>query len=215
MSAFDHYGRIEQEFKATLPPPERALRRMVEDLLTEGRTAPARRALAWLSEGYGAQSNQAELEAMIAHAESLPPLKETVDSLKAAPWPTPAQIAEYVGDWRGHDWLNPAAKNPVGLRIRIVDGKVIAHSLHWPAPGVEQEQPIEYMKVTREGLEYGVMNGMRPMGMIVNAGRRTGSKLAGTSGFRGIVLPLPGGRMPPTIHFELEKRGDALDDGRK
>lgn len=205
-AAFDHYARIEAEFKTQLPPPERALRRMVEDLLTEGRTAPARRALTWLSEGYGAQRNQAELEAMIAHAETLPPLKETVESLKASPWPSPAEIAPYVGEWNGYNWMNPEARNNGGLRIRVVDGKVLAESFFSPEPGVEQAQAIEYLRITQDGLEFGHMNGMRPMGMIVYSGKRTGNVLSGTMGFRGIVLPLPGGHMPPPIHFELTKR---------
>jgi predicted alpha/beta superfamily hydrolase len=206
MSAFEHYSRIEHEFKTQLPPPERALRRMVEDLLTEGRTAPARRALDWLSQGYGRQPNLAELQAMVTHAESLPPLKETVESLKTAPWPTAQQIADFVGDWRGHHWMNPAAKNATGLRIRVVDGKVIARSLDWPEPGVELERAVEYLNVTPDRLEFGYMNGMRPMGMIINTGKRNGNTLTGLSNFRGIRMPLPDGHMPPPIHFELTKQ---------
>jgi hypothetical protein len=133
-------------------------------------------------------------------------LQETVESLKAAPWPTPEQIAPYVGEWNGFNWINPDGKNNGGLRIRVVGGKVTAQSFFSPEPGVEMTQPIEYLKVTKDGLEFGHMNGMRPMGMIVSTGKRTGNVLQGTSGFRGIRLPLPGGRTPPTIYFEMTKQ---------
>ena len=204
--AFDHYARIEKQFNAKLPPPQRALQRMVEDLLTEGRVDAAKRALAWLSEGYGNVSNMEQLQQMIAHAESLPPLQETVQSLKTAPWPTPQQIAAYIGEWKGEHWMNPAAKTPEHLSIRVVNGQVIAELSHEPEPGVVLKRTIEYLKVTSDGLEFGNMNGMRPMGMIVNSGKRTGNVLEGTSGFRGIRLPLPDGHMPPPIYFRLEKQ---------
>jgi predicted alpha/beta superfamily hydrolase len=206
LAAFDHYARIEQAFKTELPPPQRALQRMVEDLLTEARVEPARRALAWLTRGYGASEKKAELERMIAHAATLPPLEETVDSLKAAPWPTPQQIAPYIGEWKGEHWMNPEARTPELLRIAVVDGKVVAENAFWPEPGVEIKRNVEYLKVTAHGLEFGNMNGMRPMGMIVNEGKRNGNVLEGTSGFRGIRLPLPDGFMPPPIYFRLVKQ---------
>ena len=81
--AFEHYAKIERELRTQLPPPQRALERMVEDLLTEGRVEAAKRALAWLTTGYGGESQTEELQRMIAHAESLPPLTETVATLKA------------------------------------------------------------------------------------------------------------------------------------
>ena len=102
--------------------------------------------------------------------------------------------------------MNRADLTPHTLRIRVVNGKVEVTNTTRPAPDVEMDHKVEYLKVTADGLEYGNMNGMRPMGMIVNAGKRSGNVLEGTSGFRGIVLPLPGGMMPPTIYFRLEKR---------
>jgi hypothetical protein len=92
------------------------------------------------------------------------------------------------------------------LRIAIVDGKVVAETAFWPEPGVEIKRKVEYLKVTPDGLEFGNMNGMRPMGMIVNEGKRSGDVLEGTSGFRGIRLQLPGGFTPPPIYFRLVKQ---------
>ena len=65
------------------------------------------------------------------------------------------------------------------------------------------------MKVVPGGLEFGQMNGMRPMGMIVYHGRVDGEVLEGEQRFRGIVLPLPDGHMPPDFHFRLvRQRGE-------
>ena len=203
-SAFAHYERIGADLRAALPPPAPVLRRLIEDLLTEGRADAARRALTWLIEGYGPVTDRASLEAQMVRVEALLPLRETVDMLKATPLPTPQQIAPYVGEWRGHNWMNPDARHESGLRIRIVDGKVVAEELDW-RDGTEHASPVQYLKVVDGGLHFGKMNGMRPMGMLVNEGRRVGNVLEGVMLFRGIVLPLPNGQTPPPIHFKYEK----------
>jgi pimeloyl-ACP methyl ester carboxylesterase len=204
-AAFAHYARIGQELGSPLPPPTRVLNRLVEDLLTEGSVDAARQALKWLVDGYGAQQNRAELEGMITRVEAQLPLKETVEMLKATPLPSPEEIAPYVGEWRGHNWMNPESKNAAGLRIRIVNGKVVAEQLHW-FDGVEQAEPMQYLKVVPGGLHFGQMNGMRPLGMLVSEGKLSGNVLEGQSGFRGIVLPLPTGRMPPKMNFRYERQ---------
>ena len=33
--------------------------------------------------------------------------------------PTRAEIAPYIGEWRGTQWMNPAAPSDVALRIRL------------------------------------------------------------------------------------------------
>ena len=205
-AAFAHYRRLEEQLGGTLPPPRRALETMVEDLLTEGRVDDARRALAWMTEGYGNAAERVELERMIARVAARPPLRETVETLRAAPAPTPAEIAPYVGRWTGHHWLHPDARSPSELHISVADGKIVAEVIQRPAQGVELRRPVEYLKVVPGGLEFGYMNGMRPLGMIVSAGRRTGDVLEGTSTFRGIVVPLPDGHVPPAIHFRYRKQ---------
>jgi uncharacterized protein len=201
----EHYRRLEEAFGAALPPPAVVLERLVEDLLTEGSVEPARRALAWLADGYGARPDQAALQAQVAHAATLPPLAETVATLRATPMPTPEEIAPFVGEWRGEHWLNADAKSPFGVRIAVRDGKVAAEVIHPPLEpgGAEQTVPVEYLRVVAGDLHFGIMNGMRPAGMLVAEGRRSGEVLEGVQGFRGIRLPLPGGHMPPTIHFRL------------
>lgn len=204
-----HYQRLRDAFGARqLPPPRIVLRQLFEDLLTEASVEPARQVLAWLTEGYGRQPDQGELEAQLAHAATLPPLAETVESLKATPFPSPREIAPFVGEWRGHTWINPAARNPLGLRIAVVEGKVVAQIIHGPMEpgGPEDIIRADYLKVVPGGLEVGLMNGMRPRGLIVTEGRLSGDVLEGYQRFRGIRLPLPNGRMPPDIHFRLVRQ---------
>lgn len=203
-SAFDHYARLGSALGAELPPPRRVLRQMIEDLLIEGRVDEARRARDWLVDGYGPLQDEATMNAEIARVAALLPLPHTVESLKAEPFPTPSELAAYIGEWRGEGWLNPVAKSPIGLRIRVVDGRVVAEALQW-IEGSERARPVEYLKLTADGLDYGTMNGMRPLGMLIYSGRRSGNVLEGEMNFGGIVLPLPGGFNPPPSYFRLEK----------
>jgi hypothetical protein len=204
--AFGHYHAIESSFGVRLPPPAPVLRRLIEDLLIEGRPDQARRAFAWLVEGYGRPSDLDELESSIARVEALPPLAETVEDVKATPMPSPEEIRPFIGEWKGHDWMHPEARTELTLRIREVEGEVSGETIHRFGADHELVQPIEYMKVVSGGLEFGQMNGIRPMGMIVYHGRLDGDVLEGEQRFRGIVLPLPDGHMPPDIHFRLVRQ---------
>lgn len=205
-AAFRHYSDLAASLGAELPPPAPVLRRLIEDLLIEGRVEPSLRALDWLTAGYGETAAKAELEAMIERVAALPPLEETLESLLATPFPTPDEIAPYLGEWRGHMWMNPVAKSAIGLRIRVVDGKVAGEALDWFVDGTVGTRPLDYLRVTDDGLEYGVMNGMRPMGLLVYSGTKQGDVLEGMQAFRGIVLPLPDGHMPPDVHFRLARQ---------
>ena len=205
MAAFDHYHAFERQFDTRLPPPPPVLRQLVEDLLTEGQVEPARHALGWLVEGFGEQGDRAALEAMIANVAARPPLEETVAQLKATPPPTAAEIAPYVGLWRGHSRLNENTEWALTVRVRTEDGKAVMEHLSPTKDGGREWLRYEYVKLVPDGVEFGTMNGMRPLGMNVLTGRRTGDVLEGTEQFRGIVLPLPDGHMPPTLSFRLER----------
>lgn len=141
---------------------------------------------------------------MITRVEQLPPLPVTLAELKATPWPTVQQIAPYVGTWKGRGWLNETTTWSMTLRIRTEGTRVIAETEGWGPAGTFR--PVDYLKVLADGLEFGNMNGMRPMGMIVNSGKLNGTVLEGETQFRGIVLPLPDGHMPPVTRFRLEKQ---------
>jgi predicted alpha/beta superfamily hydrolase len=205
---FGHFARIEALFDAPLPPPAPVLRRLVTELLTEGRLEPARRAQAWLLEGYGPQPDEGEIEAQFTRVEPLLPLPETVEDLKAVPWPTPAEIAPYLGTWVGETRMGDAPPGRVRLDLRIEEGRVRAEYRHLNVPEGFAHPRVEYLQVRADGLEVGFMNGMYPPGMIVLSGVRDGGVLEGEQQFRGIVLPLPGGHVPPTVRFRLVRTDD-------
>lgn len=205
LGVFEHFERIEHVLDAPIPPPARVLRRLIEDLLTEGRVGPARKALAWLVEGYGPQADEAELRARIERVTALLPLEETVETLQNTPWPTPDEIAPYVGEWQGEQWSNPESRQPFALRIRVVDGRVVAETEMPLGPRLDV-RPAEYLRVLPDGLEFGYMNGMRPAGMIVNTGRLEGDTLEGETKIRGVLLLFPPGMHPPRVYFRLTRR---------
>jgi len=207
MAAFDHYRAFEREFEAELPPPAPVLRRLVEDLLTEGQDDPARRALAWLLEGYGEGRERARLEAMIDEAAGRLPLKETVADLRAAPRPSPGDIAPFLGVWRGKSWINDEAQWDLTIRFRIEAGRAVVEHLFPLEGGKTEWRPYEYVKRLPDGIEFGSMNGIRPLGMLVATGRLAGETMEGEERFRGILIPLPGGHNPPVVKFRVAREG--------
>jgi hypothetical protein len=205
LDVFDHFERIERTFGVPLPPPARVLRRLVEDLLAQGMVEPARKALTWLVEGYGPQPDEAELRGRIEQVRALLPLEETVASLKSTPWPTPEEVAPYIGEWSGEQGPDPDSGQPFTLRIAVVDGRVTAET-EMPRGAQLDVRPAEYLRVRPDGLEFGYMNGMRPAGMIVYGGRLEGDTLRGEMSLRGIVLLPPPGMRPPRVYFRLTRR---------
>jgi hypothetical protein len=193
-------------YGAAVVPPEAVLHQIVEDLLMEGRGAAAHKALDLLTASYGAPRDAAKLREQIAEAERQPPPAETVEGLLATPFPSPDEIRDYLGVWEGAQWINPDGKDRFALRLRAKDGKVEGEIVNWPAPDVELVRPLQYLKVTPRGLEFGDMNGMRPRGVLLHEGTRSGDVLTGTVRFGGIRFTPPVG-MPRHEHrFELRKR---------
>ena len=189
--------------KLGMIPPEALLRSVVEDLLMEGRGADAHRAFDLLTSAYGEQSDAAKTRAEIAEVERQPPPAETVEGLLATPFPTVAEARDYLGEWEGEQWMNPEVKHRFALRL-VADGdKVKGTMTSWPEPSVELVQPLEYLKVTPEGLSFGMMNGMRPRGVLVHEGKRDGDTLRGVIRFGGINFQ---GHGAARIEFELHHR---------
>jgi len=205
--AFAHYESVATSLGSPdLPPPAPALGRLVFDLLVEGLVGPARRALQWTIDGYGDTSEESRLKDMIARVEKQPPLKETVSDLLRTPPPAAQEIAPYVGTWSGTDGPNENARSKISLRIRVENGRGIAEGLEPDPTGAMRWRRLEYLKVLPDGVEWGRMNGMRPLGVWVNTGQLDNGKLVGRGGFRGIVIPLPDGRTPPVFTFELQRQ---------
>jgi len=190
-SVLPAYDALREKYGAAVVPPESLLRQVVEDLLMEGRGAMARTTLDLLTTSYGAPSDLATLRADVEEVERRPPPSETVEGLLATPFPTPEEMRDYLGVWRGEWWINDAVRHPQELRLRVEGGKVRGELVSWPEEGVELAMPLQYLKVTADGLSFGFMNGMRPRGVLVHDAVRSGDTIEGTVRFGGINFTPP------------------------
>ena len=205
-SILPHYSGVGDALGARLVPPARVLGDVVDDLLMEGRGALAREAYGLLAFGYGEPADGAETLARIAEVERRPPPAESVESLLAAPFPTPDEAAPFVGDWVGDLWMSPdePRTGSTVLRIRVVDGRVVGETVHRGGPNGELVQRWEVMRITPAGLTWGYMNGMRPRGVLLFEGSLVDQRLSGERRFGGIDFRPPEGLPDDSVHFSFE-----------
>ena len=204
-----YYREMEKAWGYPVVPPPGLLRRLVEDLEMEGQAKPAADAYQLLVEGFGAPADSAEMQTRLANLAKLPPLTETVEGLLSTPRPRTSAAATYLGEWRGADWMNPEDKHETRLRLRDSAGVLTGEWVSFPEAGVEHIQKLTYIKVDGDRFTYGFMNGMRPRGMLLFEGRRTGDALKGTMRFGGVrIVPPAGEPGPPPIYFELKKSAE-------
>ncbi|PYQ28150.1 MAG: hypothetical protein DMF56_17070 [Acidobacteria bacterium] len=196
------YEKLTAAYGAPLIPPEPLLRNVAGDLLMEGRGADAHRAFDLLTSAYGEQAEAAKTRAEIAEVERRPPPTETVEGLLATRFPSVEEARDYLGEWEGEQWINPASKNRIALRLKAEGGKVTGVLISWPEPDVELPMQLQYLKVTPDGLSFGFMNGMRPRGMLIHDAKRDGDVLRGEVRFGGINFTPPGNHKH---EFELRR----------
>jgi ubiquinone/menaquinone biosynthesis C-methylase UbiE len=160
-----------------------------------------------LASGYGAPGDAATLLARIADVERRPPPKETVEGLLATPFPTPDEARPYLGDWVGDVWMkdDQPRTGDKAFRIRIENGRVIGESVHADGPNGPWTQRWDYFRVTPNGFTYGVMNGMRPRGVVLFEGTVRGDTFTGESRFGGIDFRRPDGSPPPPLRFSFKR----------
>jgi hypothetical protein len=131
-----------------------------------------------------------------------------VESLLATPFPSPEEVRDYLGEWRGEHWIDPAGRSSWTVTLRAEGGRVVGEIIDTPEPGVEMKRPLQYLKLDGPGrLAFGVMNGMRPRGVLIYDGRRVGDLLEGTMRWGGVSFTMEDGSPPPTIHFSLKRSG--------
>ncbi|HVT37602.1 MAG TPA: alpha/beta hydrolase-fold protein [Gemmatimonadaceae bacterium] len=205
-SILPHYAKVSADLGATVLPPRKLLVQVLDDLLAEGHGAEARRAYDTLVQGYGAPPGDRALEARVAGMEHRPPPKETVESLLATPFPTPEEARAFIGDWVGDLWMGPEQPRTGRqvLRIRVVDGRVVGETINHLPSGEDLVHRWDYMRITPAGMTFGVMNGMRPRGVVLFEGTLTGDTLAGASRFGGIEFTSADGT-PPALHFSFKR----------
>jgi hypothetical protein len=206
-SVLRYYAKLRESLGDSIVAPKRILRNVIDDLVMEGHGAAAREAYNQLVSAYGAPANAGKLDAEIAESERRPPPAETIEGLLATPFPTPAEAQAYIGEWIGDVWMNPdePRSGKETLRIKVVDGRVVGETFSRGLPADIAVQKWTYLKVTKDGLTYGFMNGMRPRGMLLFEAKRTGDTLAGDMRFGGINFHRPDGDSPPPLHFSFKK----------
>ena len=205
-STLPYYEEVGERLGAPVIPPRRLVSNVVEDLLMEGRGAAARQAYELLVRGYGASDDEGQLLARIAEVEKRPPPTETVEGLLATPFPTPEEAKAYLGEWVGEVWHNEdEPRRSLRLRISVEGGRVVAETIYDDAPPEYRVQSVEYLRVTREGLTWGKMNGMRPRGVILFEAKREGDTLSGETRFGGIDFRRPDGSPAPPEYFKFRR----------
>ena len=206
-SILPYYKKVGDSLGATVIPPRKLLRNVVEDLLMEGRGAAAHDAFNTLVSGYGAPVDSSKLMAEITETERQPPPSETVEGLLATPLATPDEVKDYIGEWLGDTWMNPSLprKGNIKLRISVENGRVVGETIHLDAPPEARVMRWQYLKKTPEGITWGFMNGMRPRALILFEGNLRGDVLAGTSRFGGINFKGPGGSSGAAISFSFKR----------
>jgi hypothetical protein len=137
--------------------------------------------------------------------ERRPPPTETVEGLLATPFPSPEELRDYLGIWRGEWWINEEVKQPQELRLIEEGGRVRGELVSWPEEGVELVQALQYLEITPDGLSFGMMNGMRPRGVLLHEAQREGDTLIGKVRFGGINFVPPAGHVMPVHRFVLRK----------
>lgn len=186
-----HYATVSEALGGPLAPPRRLLRDVVDDLISEGRGAKARAAYRVLVQSYGAPADSADILADLLVAERQPEPTETVKSLLATPFPTADEALPFIGEWRGSFWMTPSEPRDdrVVLSVRVDSGRVIADIRNPSAPPDLRVRRVDYLRVTPAGLTFGVLNGMRPRGVVLWEGRLTGDTLSGKQRWGGVASP--------------------------
>jgi len=204
---FDYYEKLAAEYGSVPAPPFALLDRALLELTYTGNAAAARRALAMLNTDYGRQPDNDERNRMIDDAEKMLKGKPSVADLVGAPKPTEAEIKPYLGVWKGHMGADGRLANDAKLTVSLKDGHAVAKfTMSRGSDHLDQE--VVYLHVTKEGLEFGTMNGMHPRGVCTYVTTLKGGTLSGAMEMRGVYFrpkDMPGN--PPVLTVELNHVG--------
>lgn len=189
-AAFAHYLDLRAPYGAPVIPPEFVLNRAERDLAAKGQGELARKALAMWEDGYGPRQDHADLVAEIDEAERAMKDQESVEQLLAAPPPSASEMAPYLGTWKGVSWVSvdPERKFPITITFSIEAGHGVAKAINHDAPEEFKHETFKFLRVTKDAIEFGNMNGMFPPGIVTRVGRLKDGKLEGESVFKGVFL---------------------------
>jgi pimeloyl-ACP methyl ester carboxylesterase len=166
-AAFAHYLALAIPYGAPVIPPEFVLERAERELASKGQGELARKALAMWEDGYGRRSDHDELAAGIDEAERAMKGQESVEQLLAASPPTADQMSPFLGVWKGTSWVSvdPGRKSAITITFSIEDGHGVAKAVNNDAPEEFKYETFKFLRVTKDAIEFGNMNGMFPPGI--------------------------------------------------
>jgi hypothetical protein len=206
-SVLPYYATVSAAFGDTLVPSKRIFRDVIDDLLMEGRGVEARNAYRAFVSAYGPPTDNADLVAQIAEVEKQPPPTETVESLLTTPAPTPDAARLYLGEWVGEVSRGPdAPRERNTLTVRVDSGRVVVELGNANGPPGMRVRRMDHVRVTKDGLTFGKLNGMRPRGVLLYEGVLRGDTLAGKTRWGGISFREPGGMGQTGFTFTRVKR---------
>ncbi len=206
-----YYDGLTPLYGAPQPAPATVMHDTIWEFMTQGRGKLAHDVYNQYVAAYGPPADADELLPEIARIEKLPPPAETVEGLLATPFPTPEQVQDLLGAWRGESTVGRGRPSPFRLFLEVKNGAVAGRVVMHPAPGVELVMPLEYLKVDGEGFTYGYMNGMHPHALLLFPCVKVGDHYEGVQGWGGATVTMPDGRKPPEHRFTLRKANAALE----
>jgi len=198
-----YYEGLTAIYGAPVEPPEVLVRDVIEDFLLEGRGHDARQAFDRLVTAYGAGPQDDETNARVTEAERTPAPAETVDALLATPFPSASEAAPFLGRWAGRTFRNGVEAGTFLVEL-TAKGQTVTGQLTRHVPASEPLiQPLQFLRIGPDGFTYGVLNGMRPRGMLLYETVIDAGVARGRMRWGGITNPE--GAAAPTISVELRR----------
>jgi len=206
--AFAHYLALATPYGAPVMPPEFVLERATRECSAKGQGELARKALAMWEDGYGQRNDHTERLTDIGEAERAMKGQESVEQLLAAGPPSADEIAPYLGVWKGSSWisLDPGRKSAITVTFSLENGHGVAKVVQHDAPEEFRNETFKYLRVTKDGIEFGNKNGMFPPGIVARVGRLHDGKLEGQAVFKGVYLKELLAPDHPKHFFSLERQ---------
>ena len=186
---FAHYDGLPAFYGAAVTPPRSVLERALDAFMVQGKADSARKVLNVLSEGYKDPDNRAQIEKDIDEAAKMMKGQETIEQILHSPRPSEEQMKPYLGDWTGTVTRGENV-SPHTLTFEMKDGKVTG-SLTTYTGEESLRMPLEFIRQSPTGLEFGFMNGMHPRGVISYSAKLERGKLVGSVAFKGIYFVWP------------------------
>ena len=198
---FAYYENLAADYGVMPVPPRNLLDDALLELTYTGNAAAARRALRAMTEGYGEPDDRARIEHDIDKAEAMMKSKESVGQLLASPFPTADQMSPYLGTWRELKKAgDPNATVATTITFGAKDGKG-AGTMVSDLGSEKLVQDFTFLRLTKDGIEFGFMNGMHPRGIIAHRVHLADGKLVGAWEFAGVYMDMPGMQHDKSLQY--------------